>query len=96
MRKRRDPSASQDDGPRLISLQDKHDADRLLQQAYAAGEIDEEELKRRRGRVYAAVTPRELWKATATGPGRGSGPTRPISGARCACSWPLSSSPPSS
>jgi anti-sigma-K factor RskA len=65
MRKRRDPSASQDDdGPRLISLQDKHDADRLLHQAYAAGEIDQEELKRRRGRVYAAVTPRELWKAT--------------------------------
>jgi uncharacterized membrane protein len=65
MRKRRDPSASQDDdGPKLISLQDKHDADRLLHQAYAAGEIDQEELRRRRGRVYAAVTPRELWKAT--------------------------------
>ena len=65
MTKRRDPSASQeDDGPKLISLQDKHDADRLLQQAYAAGEIDREELKRRLGKVYAAVTPRELWKAT--------------------------------
>lgn len=64
MRKRRDPSAQDDDGPRLISLQDKHDADRLLQQAYAAGEIDREELKRRRGKVYAAVTPRELWKAS--------------------------------
>jgi hypothetical protein len=64
MRKRRDPSAQDDDGPRLISLQDKHDADRLLQQAYAAGEIDLEELKRRRGKVYAAVTPRELWKAS--------------------------------
>ncbi len=65
MRKRRDPSVGlDDDGPKLISLQDKHDADRLLQQAFAAGEIDHEELKRRRGRVYAAVTPRELWKAT--------------------------------
>ena len=65
MTKRRDPSAShEDDGPKLISLQDKHDADRLLQEAYAAGEMDREELKRRRGRVYAAVTPRELWKAT--------------------------------
>jgi anti-sigma-K factor RskA len=65
MRKQRDASASlDDDGPKLISLQDKHDADRLLQQAYAAGEIDREELKRRRGRVYAAVTPRDLWKAT--------------------------------
>jgi anti-sigma-K factor RskA len=65
MRKRRDPSAIEDDdGPKLISLQDKHDADRLLQQAFAAGELDQEELKRRRGRVYAAVTPRELWKAS--------------------------------
>jgi hypothetical protein len=64
MRKRRDPSLQDDDGSRLISLQDKHDADRLLQQAYAAGEIDLEELKRRRGKVYAAVTPRELWKAS--------------------------------
>jgi hypothetical protein len=62
MRKQRDPSV--DDGPKLISLQDKHDADRLLQQAYAAGEIDREELKRRLGKVYAAVTPRELWKAS--------------------------------
>jgi hypothetical protein len=64
MRKRRDSSIDDDDGPKLISLQDKHDADRLLQQAYAAGEIDREELKRRRGKVYAAVTPRELWKAS--------------------------------
>src|SRR4029453_7243382 len=65
MRKRRDPSASEDDdGPKLISLQDKHDTDRLLHQAFAAGEMDEEEFKRRRGRVYAAVTPRELWKAS--------------------------------
>jgi anti-sigma-K factor RskA len=64
MRKQRDSSTSLDDGPQLISLQDKHDADRLLQQAYAAGEIDQEELKRRLGRVYAAVTRRELWKAT--------------------------------
>jgi Domain of unknown function (DUF1707) len=64
MTKRRDPAASEDDDPKLISLQDKHDADRLLHEAYAAGEIDREELKRRLGRVYAAVTPRELWKAT--------------------------------
>ena len=65
MTKRRDPAASQDeDEPKLISLQDKHEADRLLQQALAAGEIDQEEFKRRRGKAYAAVTPRELWKAT--------------------------------
>jgi uncharacterized membrane protein len=61
MRKRGDPSASQDDdGPKLISLQDKHQAERLLQQALAAGEIDREEFKRRLGKAYAAVTPREL------------------------------------
>jgi uncharacterized membrane protein len=65
MRKRRGASASEhDDGQKLISLQDKHEADRLLQQAFAAGEMDETEFKRRRGRAYAAVTPRELWKAT--------------------------------
>jgi hypothetical protein len=63
--RKRDPSDSQDDDDRkLISLQDKHDADRLLQQAFAAGELDAEELKVRRGKVYAAVTPRELWKAS--------------------------------
>jgi hypothetical protein len=65
MTKRRDQAAVQeDDGQLLTSLQDKHDADRLLQQALAAGEIDREEFKRRRGKAYAAVTPRELWKAT--------------------------------
>jgi uncharacterized membrane protein len=53
-----------DDGPRLISLQDKHEAQRLLQQALAAGELDEAEYKRRLGRVYQAVTPRDLWKAS--------------------------------
>src|SRR5918992_4980078 len=63
MRKRR-PDTVEDEGPRLISLQDKHAADRLLQEAFAAGTMDEAELKRRRGRVYAAVTPRELWKAS--------------------------------
>ena len=41
MRKGRDAAAVEDDdGPKLISLQDKHEADRLLQQALAAGEID--------------------------------------------------------
>ena len=65
MRKGQEPVAAEDDdGPKLISLQDKHEADRLLQQALAAGEIDREEYKRRLGRAYAAVTPRELWKAT--------------------------------
>jgi Domain of unknown function (DUF1707) len=95
MTKRRDRSASQDDGPKLISLQDKHDADRLLQ-GYAAGEMDEAEFKRRRGKVYAAVTPRELWKASGHRAGPGRGPTRPRSGARSACSWRSWSSPPPS
>jgi Domain of unknown function (DUF1707) len=62
MRKR---DAAADDGqPRLISLDEKHQAHRLLQQALAAGELDEAEYKRRLGRVYQAVTPRELWKAS--------------------------------
>jgi uncharacterized membrane protein len=64
MRRRQDANASQDDGPQLNSLQDIHEADRLLLQAYEAGEMDQEEFKRRRGRIYAAVTPRELWKAS--------------------------------
>ena len=62
---RRDLAASQeDDGPRLNSLEEIHAADRLLRRAYEAGEMDLEEFKRRRGRVYAAVTPRDLWKAS--------------------------------
>jgi hypothetical protein len=64
MRRQQDATASQDDGPPLNSLQDIHEADRLLRQAYEAGEMDQEEFKRRRGRIYAAVTPRELWKAS--------------------------------
>jgi hypothetical protein len=65
MRRRQDATASEeDDGPRLNSLQEIHEADRLLRQAYDAGEMDQEELRRRRGRIYAAVTPRELWKAS--------------------------------
>jgi hypothetical protein len=65
MSKQREPAATRDDdGPRLNSLAEIHDADRRLQQAYRAGEITQEELKRRRGLVYAAVTPRELWKAS--------------------------------
>ena len=65
MRRRQDATASEeDDGPRLNSLQEIHQADRLLRQAYEAGEMDQEEFRRRRGLVYAAVTPRELWKAS--------------------------------
>ena len=62
MRKRR--GEVEDEQPRLVSLDEKHQAHRLLQQALAAGELDEAEYKRRLGRVYQAVTPRDLWKAT--------------------------------
>jgi hypothetical protein len=65
MRRRQDATASEEgDGPRLNSLEEIHEADRLLRQAYEAGEMDQEEFRRRRGLVYAAVTPRELWKAS--------------------------------
>ena len=65
MSKQRNPAADlDDDSPRLNSLAEIHDADRRLQQAYRAGEITQEELKRRRGLVNAAATPRELWKAS--------------------------------
>ena len=62
MRKRH--GEAEDEQPRLVSLDEKHQAHRLLQQALAAGELDETEYKRRLGRVYQAVTPRDLWKAT--------------------------------
>jgi len=66
MTKQRSASGNDtDDGrPALISLEDKHAAERLLREAFAAGELDEAEFKRRVGRVYRAVTPRELWKAS--------------------------------
>jgi DUF1707 SHOCT-like domain len=62
MRKRH--REAEDEQPRLVSLDEKHQAHRLLQQALAAGELDEAEYKRRLGRVYQAVTPRDLWKAS--------------------------------
>jgi hypothetical protein len=75
MRKRNAAAGERDDEerPRLISLDEKHQAHRLLREAMAAGELDEAEYKRRLGRVYQAVTPRELWKASgrrAGSPGR--------------------------
>jgi hypothetical protein len=61
---KRDAAAGEDGQPRLISLDEKHEAHRLLQKALAAGELDQDEYQRRLGRVYQAVTPRELWKAS--------------------------------
>jgi Domain of unknown function (DUF1707) len=62
MAKRR--QADVDDGPSLITLDQQHKAIRLLKAAFQAGEIGEEELQRRLGRVHRAVTPRDLWKAS--------------------------------
>ncbi len=53
-----------DDGPAPISLDEQQRAVRLLHEAFEAGELDREELRRRLGRVHRAVTPRDLWKAT--------------------------------
>jgi hypothetical protein len=61
---KRNATEELDGQPRLISLDEKHEAHRLLREALAAGQLDEAEYKRRLGRVYQAVTPRELWKAS--------------------------------
>lgn len=77
MTKRKATGEVDDGQPRLISLDEKHQAHRLLREALAAGELDEAEYKRRLGRVYQAVTPRELWKASggrAGSPGRSDKP----------------------
>jgi Domain of unknown function (DUF1707) len=59
-------AATQDveDAPSLITLDQQHDAIRLLREAFEAGEIGEDELQRRLARVHRAVTPRDLWKAS--------------------------------
>src|SRR6266496_2181667 len=60
-----DVNAEAEDGHfGVISLDEQHDAIRLLNQAFEAGEIDQAELQRRLGRVHRAVTPRDLWKAS--------------------------------
>jgi hypothetical protein len=64
MTRRRAPNRDADDGPGLISLDEQQDAVQALNAAYEAGEIDQEELGRRLGRVHRAVTPRDLWKAS--------------------------------
>lgn len=64
MARRRAPNRDADDGPALISLDEQQDAVQALNAAYEAGEIDQEELGRRLGRVHRAVTPRDLWKAS--------------------------------
>jgi anti-sigma-K factor RskA len=63
---RQDPAAADTDGERstLISLDEQHRAVRILNQAFEAGELGQDELRRRLGRVQRAVTPRDLWKAS--------------------------------
>jgi hypothetical protein len=53
-----------DDGPALITLDEQHEAIRSLNKAFEDGQIGEDELRRRLGRVHRAVTPRDLWKAS--------------------------------
>jgi uncharacterized protein DUF1707 len=53
-----------DERSTLISLDEQHQAARLLREAFEAGELDRDELHRRLTRVQRAVTPRDLWKAS--------------------------------
>jgi len=48
----------------VVELREKHAAHGLLQAALRDGDLDEREYLRRRDRVYQAVTPRDLWKAS--------------------------------
>jgi hypothetical protein len=71
MRRRRDPADASTEGAdatdersTLISLDEQHRAARLLKEAFEAGELNQDELHRRLGRVQRAVTPRDLWKAS--------------------------------
>lgn len=57
-------AATEQEGPALITLDEQQRAVSLLNAAFQAGELDEEELRRRLGRVHRAVTPRDLWKAS--------------------------------
>jgi hypothetical protein len=53
-----------EDEQAMVELADKHRAHGLLEAARRTGELDEREYLRRRNRVYQAVTPRDLWKAS--------------------------------
>jgi DUF1707 SHOCT-like domain len=61
---RRRGATPEDEGPSLITLDEQQRAVSLLNAAFQAGELDEEDLRRRLGRVHRAVTPRHLWKAS--------------------------------
>lgn len=57
----------------FVGLPDKHQADRRLRLAVEAGQLSQDEYRRRCQRVYQAVTPRDLWKASG---GRSGSPRR--------------------
>jgi uncharacterized membrane protein len=64
MARNRDGRGQADEGPTLITLDEQHEAIRLLREALDSGAMSREEFDRRLGRVHRAVTPRDLWKAT--------------------------------
>jgi hypothetical protein len=62
-----------EDEQAMVELREKHAAHGLLQAAWRTGDLSERDYLRRRDRVYQAVTPRDLWRASggrAGAPGR--------------------------
>lgn len=60
----KDRRGTADDGPTLITLDEQHEAIRLLREAVDSGAMNRDEFDRRMARVHRAVTPRDLWKAS--------------------------------
>lgn len=60
----KDQRGTADDGPMLITLDEQHEAIRLLREAVDSGAMSDDEFNRRMARVHRAVTPRDLWKAS--------------------------------
>ena len=60
----KDRRGTADDGPTLITLDEQHEAIRLLREAVDSGAMSRDEFDRRMARVHRAVTPRDLWKAS--------------------------------
>jgi hypothetical protein len=60
----KDRRGTADDGPTLITLDEQHEAMRLLREAVDSGAMTRDEFDRRMARVHRAVTPRDLWKAS--------------------------------
>ena len=60
----KDQRGTADDGPMLITLDEQHEAIRLLREAVDSGAMSHDEFNRRMARVHRAVTPRDLWKAS--------------------------------